>query len=116
MRIHDLASVDLHPSTNALSRLPSKRLEAIFVNAAPHSVLKVELASYSSKTFVIDLDRVTGQARDMPIVLLPVLWQVCRESASPQKSAQNRIGSSSSYVLVIQPVCRLVVVNRIYSC
>ena len=57
MRIHDLASVDLHPSTNALSRLPSKRLEAIFVNAAPHSVLNVELASYSSKTFVIDLDR-----------------------------------------------------------
>lgn len=44
---------------------------------------------------------VTGLARDMPIVLLPVLWQVCRESASPEKSAQNRIRSSSSYVLVI---------------
>jgi len=52
----------------------------------------------------------------MLIVPLHVQWQVCRESASPENSAQDLIRSSSSYVLVIEPVCRLVVVNRIYSC
>ena len=44
---------------------------------------------------------VTGQARDMPIALLPVVRQVSRESASPEKSAQNLIRSSKSYVLVV---------------
>ena len=72
-----------------------------------HSVLQTTSETYA---------HVTGLARDMPIVFPHVGWQVSRESASPEKSALNRIRSSSSYVLVIEPVCRLVVVNRIYSC
>jgi len=59
---------------------------------------------------------VTGQARDMPMVLLFEQWQVCRELASPEKSALDLIRSSSSYVLVIEPVRRLAVVEYISSC
>lgn len=59
---------------------------------------------------------VTGLARDMPIVFLPVGWQVSRGSASPANSVLNLIRSSSSYVLVIEPVCRLAVVEYISSC
>jgi hypothetical protein len=61
-------------------------------------------------------ESVTGQARDMPIVFLPVGWQVSRGSASPANSVLNLIRSSSSYVLVIEPVCRLAVVDYISSC
>jgi hypothetical protein len=59
---------------------------------------------------------VTGLARDIPILYLPVGWQVSRELASPANSVLNLICSSSSYVLVIEPVCRLSVVDYIRSC
>lgn len=51
----------------------------------------------------------------MPIMYLPAERQVSRESASPAKSALILSCSSSSYVLVIEPDCRLAVVNRIYA-
>jgi len=52
----------------------------------------------------------------MLIVPLHVQWQVCRELASPEISAQDLIRRSSSYVLVIEPVRRLAVVEYISSC
>jgi hypothetical protein len=48
--------------------------------------------------------------------VLHVVRQMSRESVSSKKYAEKLIRRSSSYILVVEPVCRLAVVDCIYSC